>query len=104
MHLEELVVNIINLLVPLIEACGAAIIVIGAIRALWQFARNRLVIDLSCGSDLRVGLAEYLVLAEPGCILNIRGYIEKQGLPLKVLPLAQVLAAQSGAVGKEAAS
>jgi L-lactate dehydrogenase complex protein LldE len=48
--------------------------------------------------------AEYLVLAEPGCILNIRGYVEKQGLPLKVLHLAQVLATERGAVGKEAAS
>ena len=48
--------------------------------------------------------AEYLVLAEPGCILNIRGYVEKQGLPLKVLHLAQVLAAESGPSGKEAAS
>jgi len=48
--------------------------------------------------------AEYLVLAEPGCILNIRGYVEKQGLPLKVLHLAQVLAAQSDIGGKGAAS
>jgi len=48
--------------------------------------------------------AEYLVLAEPGCILNIRGYVEKQGLPLKVLHLAQVLAARSDIGGKEAAS
>lgn len=47
--------------------------------------------------------AEYLVLAEPGCILNIQGYVEKQGLPLKVLHLAQVLAAQSEPPGKEAA-
>jgi len=48
--------------------------------------------------------AEYLVLAEPGCILNIRGYVEKQGLPLKVLHLAQVLADRGDAPGKEAAS
>jgi len=48
--------------------------------------------------------AEYLVLAEPGCILNIRGYVQKQGLPLKVLHLAQVLAARGGEARKEAAS
>jgi L-lactate dehydrogenase complex protein LldE len=35
--------------------------------------------------------AEYLVLGEPGCILNIRGFVERKGLPLKVLHFSQVL-------------
>jgi L-lactate dehydrogenase complex protein LldE len=44
---------------------------------------------------LSVG-AEYLVLAEPGCLLNIRGYVTRHNLPLTVLHLAQVLAGGHG--------
>jgi L-lactate dehydrogenase complex protein LldE len=35
--------------------------------------------------------AEYLVLGEPGCILNIRGFVQRKGLPLKVLHISQLL-------------
>jgi L-lactate dehydrogenase complex protein LldE len=35
--------------------------------------------------------AEYLVLGEPGCILNIRGFVQRRGLPLKVLHISQLL-------------
>jgi L-lactate dehydrogenase complex protein LldE len=35
--------------------------------------------------------AEYLVLAEPGCILNIRGYVTKRGIPIRVVHLAEFL-------------
>ncbi len=38
------------------------------------------------------GGAEYLVLGEPGCILNIRGFVERRGLPLKVIHTAELLA------------
>lgn len=40
--------------------------------------------------------AEYLVLGEPGCILNIRGFVERKGLPLKVVHLSQVLTGMGG--------
>ena len=36
--------------------------------------------------------AECLVLGEPGCILNIRGFVRRRGLPLTVLHTAQILA------------
>jgi L-lactate dehydrogenase complex protein LldE len=35
--------------------------------------------------------AQYLVLSEPGCILNIRGYIHRNNLPIEVIHLAQLL-------------
>ncbi len=40
--------------------------------------------------------AEFLVLGEPGCILNIRGFVERRGLPLKVLHIAELLAQTGG--------
>ncbi len=39
--------------------------------------------------------AQYLVLSEPGCILNIRGYIERNNIPIEVIHLAQLLAGPS---------
>ena len=36
--------------------------------------------------------AQYLVLSEPGCILNIRGFIERKKIPITVVHLAQLLA------------
>jgi L-lactate dehydrogenase complex protein LldE len=35
--------------------------------------------------------AEYLVLSEPGCILNIRGYINRRGIPIRVIHTAELL-------------
>ena len=35
--------------------------------------------------------AEYLVLSEPGCILNIRGYVQRRGIPVRVVHLAEFL-------------
>ncbi len=63
MHLEEMVVEIINLIVLGIEICGAAVIVIGVVRAVGQFVKKGLVIDLGCAPTMRIGLAEYLILA-----------------------------------------
>lgn len=40
--------------------------------------------------------AECLVLGEPGCILNIRGYVRKKGLPLRVLHTAELLTQTRG--------
>lgn len=39
--------------------------------------------------------ARYLVLSEPGCILNIRGYVQRNNLPIEVIHLAQLLAQES---------
>jgi len=35
--------------------------------------------------------AHYLVLSEPGCILNIRGYARRHKIPIEVIHLAQLL-------------
>ncbi len=35
--------------------------------------------------------ARYLVLSEPGCILNIRGYVRRHNIPIEVIHLAQLL-------------
>lgn len=35
--------------------------------------------------------ARYLVLSEPGCILNIRGYVQRNKIPIEVIHLAQLL-------------
>ena len=40
--------------------------------------------------------AEYLVLGEPGCILNIRGFVQRKGLPLKVMHISQLLMETGG--------
>jgi L-lactate dehydrogenase complex protein LldE len=40
--------------------------------------------------------AECLVLGEPGCILNIRGFVSRRGIPLKVLHIAELLAQTGG--------
>jgi L-lactate dehydrogenase complex protein LldE len=42
------------------------------------------------------GGAECLVLGEPGCLLNIRGFVRRRGLPLTVLHTAQILAGTGG--------
>ncbi len=35
--------------------------------------------------------AQYLVLSEPGCILNIRGYVRRNDIPIEVIHLAELL-------------
>jgi L-lactate dehydrogenase complex protein LldE len=35
--------------------------------------------------------ARYLVLSEPGCILNIAGYVRRNNIPIEVIHLAQLL-------------
>ncbi len=40
--------------------------------------------------------AEYLVAADGGCLMHISGLIHRQGLPLKTLHLAEVLAEEEG--------
>jgi L-lactate dehydrogenase complex protein LldE len=38
--------------------------------------------------------AEYLVANDSGCLMHLAGLIHRQGLPLKTLHLAEVLASQ----------
>ncbi len=40
--------------------------------------------------------AQFLISAEPGCLMNIGGYLEKQGERVKAVHIAEVLASQSG--------
>jgi hypothetical protein len=40
--------------------------------------------------------AEAVVVAEPGCIMNLAGGLHKAGSPIRALHLIQVLAAQEG--------
>lgn len=40
--------------------------------------------------------AEVLVTAEPSCMMNLRGYFERAGHPVRVLHLAQILAGEEG--------
>jgi L-lactate dehydrogenase complex protein LldE len=47
-------------------------------------------------NNVTAGGAGCLVLGEPGCILNIRGFVERRGLPLKVLHIAELLAQTGG--------
>lgn len=50
--------------------------------------------QVKTGSAEETG-AEYIVSNDPSCMLQIRGYLEKQGSSLKCLHLAQVLAKTS---------
>lgn len=44
----------------------------------------------------RAESTELLATDCPGCILHLRGGAEKRGMPLRVLPLAEVLAENPG--------
>lgn len=46
--------------------------------------------EVKCASALNTG-AEYIVSNDPSCLMQIRGYIEKQKLPMKTLHIAEVL-------------
>jgi len=46
--------------------------------------------EVKCKSALATG-AEYIVSGDPSCLMQIRGYIEKQRLPIKTIHLAEVL-------------
>jgi uncharacterized membrane protein len=60
--LEELVILVISYLVPIVEACGAAVIMMGVIRAVVKHIRGRLHLDPICLNDLRLGLVESLIM------------------------------------------
>lgn len=60
--LEEFVILVISYIVPIVEACGAAVIVMGVIRAIIHHLRCGLRLDLECLDDLRLVLVESLIM------------------------------------------
>jgi len=60
--LEELVILAISYLVPIVEACGAAVIMIGVIRTVVNHLRSRLRLDLSRLHELRLMVVESLMM------------------------------------------
>lgn len=46
--------------------------------------------EVKCVSAVATG-AEFIVSNDPSCLMQIRGYIEKQNLPIKTMHLAEVL-------------
>ena len=39
--------------------------------------------------------ASTLVVGDPGCLLNLRGYLSRRGLPIQVRHLAEILGGKS---------
>jgi uncharacterized membrane protein len=60
--LEEWVILAISYLVPIVEACGATVIVVGVIRTLIQYLRDRFRLDEDCLIDMRLQLVPSLVM------------------------------------------
>jgi L-lactate dehydrogenase complex protein LldE len=46
--------------------------------------------EVKCRSAVETG-AEFIVSNDPSCLMQIRGYVEKQGLPIRTMHLAEVL-------------
>ncbi len=60
--LEEWVILAISYLVPIVEACGAVVIVLGVVRTLVQYVRGRLQLDVECLTGMRLQLVPSLVM------------------------------------------
>lgn len=60
--LEEWVILAISYLVPIVEACGAMVIIVGVIRTLVQYVRDRLRLDVECLTGMRSQLVPSLVM------------------------------------------
>lgn len=60
--LEEWVILAISYLVPIVEACGAIVIIVGVIRTLVQYVRRRLRLDVECLTGMRSQLVPSLVM------------------------------------------
>jgi uncharacterized membrane protein len=60
--LEEWVILAISYLVPIVEACGAMVIIVGVIRTLVQYVRGRLRVDVDCLTGMRSQLVPSLVM------------------------------------------
>jgi uncharacterized membrane protein len=60
--LEERVITIIEYVVPLVEACGALVIIEGVIRAFLQYLRGLFSSDRASMANVRLRLVESLVV------------------------------------------
>ena len=60
--LEEWVILAISYLVPIVEACGAIVIVLGVIRTLVQYVRGRFRVDVEYLTCMRLQLVPSLVM------------------------------------------
>ena len=60
--LEEYMVTIIEYVVPLVEACGALVIIAGVIRTFLQHLRRLFSSDPTCVANMRLQLVESLVM------------------------------------------
>jgi uncharacterized membrane protein len=60
--LEEYLTLAINYAVPLVEACAATVILLGVGRAVVQYVRNHLRLDMNCLPQLRSTLIQSLVM------------------------------------------
>lgn len=61
-ELEEIVLTLIRYIVPLVEACGAFIIVLGVIRTMVYEFRRLFSFDPECVAKARLQLVESLVM------------------------------------------
>jgi uncharacterized membrane protein len=60
--LEEIVLTVIHYLVPLVEACGAFVIVMGVIRTMAYQLRRLFSFDAECVANARLQLVQSLVM------------------------------------------
>lgn len=60
--LEELLIQAINYLVPIVESCGAFVIMLGVTRTIVHHVRDRFHLDLICLRGLRTELVESLIM------------------------------------------
>lgn len=60
--LDELLVQAISYLVPIVEACGAFVIMLGVTRTIVHHVRDRFHLDLLCLRGLRTELVESLIM------------------------------------------
>ena len=60
--LEEVLVQIISYLVPVVEACGALVIMLGVTRTIVHHIRDRFHLDMLCLRGLRTELVESLIM------------------------------------------
>jgi len=60
--LEEIVLTVIHYLVPVVEACGALVIVLGVVRTMAYQLRRLFSFDPECVATARLQLVESLVM------------------------------------------
>lgn len=60
--LEEAVSLAVGYLAPLVEICGAAVIILGVIRTVVQFIHHRLQLDRACLTSIRFELVQSLIM------------------------------------------